>query len=60
MADDLTNEKLAAIERRDEWAGQGAAVFDPLVFEDRHILLTEVRKLRAANERRRAGRPVAN
>lgn len=60
MADDLTDAQLDAMTRRDEEAGHGHTPLDTEVWQDRHLLLAEVRKLRAANARRRSGRPVSN
>lgn len=56
----LSNAQLDDIERRDEAAGEGHTDYDPYVWDDRHLLLEEVKRLRDTNARLRQGRPVAH
>jgi hypothetical protein len=56
----MNDQEWAAIVARDEAAGDGISVADPLVFADRHDLVVEVSRLRGIIERLRSGRPLSN
>ncbi len=60
LTEALTPEQLEDIDRRDVAAGDGHTDYDPYVWDDRHLLLEEVKRLRTLNDRLRQGRPAAN
>lgn len=44
---------------RDDLAGDGISVLDALVWQDRHLLILEVKRLQDMVTRLRSGRPVS-
>jgi hypothetical protein len=60
LSEALSPEQLADIELRDEAAGDGHVDYDAYVWDDRHLLLEEVKRLRTLTDQLRQGRPAAN
>lgn len=58
MTTPLSQDDLDAMIARDELAGDGISVMDSLVWEDRHLLILEVIRLRELEQRLRSGRPA--
>lgn len=56
----MTDVQLAEIEGRDSATADGVSTPDYACAADRHVLLAEVRRLRALTIALRTGRPVAD